>query len=291
MDALGLWKDLDRYNWALKPSGCAFPYFCTVVHGDQAVVRERFVLLEGWQTLHDFVRVRADNNFGVYSAPMELPHFELVFSANGGPHLFRNDPGFVPLEVNDPNRRDFVAKLLWEAYGVMMRIEVDRKLPMKFADERAMFARVEAKDGKWSDQPLAIPNPPPYVEKVTFDKATIKAAQDLPMMGSDVLELDFRMLVGVMTRDPRPKCVYELVAANPASPEVKVIDCRVSLANDCGLRELWEGMPAKVLKEFVRIGKVPGEIRVKSGRVFRFLRPLCMELPFKLSIHDKLSSI
>ena len=37
-------------------------------------------------------------------------------------------------------------------------------------------------------------------------------------------------------------------------------------------------------------GKVPGELKTRSGRVFRLLRPLCMELPFKLSLHEKFAS-
>ena len=31
MDCLGLWKSVMPYNWAVKPRGTVFPYFCTVV--------------------------------------------------------------------------------------------------------------------------------------------------------------------------------------------------------------------------------------------------------------------
>jgi len=37
------------------------------------------------------------------------------------------------------------------------------------------------------------------------------------------------------------------------------------------------------LDHLVERHAVPGEVRVLSGRVFRMLRPLCLELPFKLS--------
>ena len=50
-------------------------------------------------------------------------------------------------------------------------------------------------------------------------------------------------------------------------------------------------MPPQLLRELIRIGKVPGEIKVRSGRVFRMLRPLCIELPFKLSLHEKLEHL
>ena len=51
MDALGLWDALAPYNWAVKPHGTAFPYFCTVIKGTEEAVKVRFLMLEGWNTL------------------------------------------------------------------------------------------------------------------------------------------------------------------------------------------------------------------------------------------------
>jgi len=148
--------------------------------------------------------------------------------------------------------------------------------------------------GKWvrfdietKDEPLVIPDPPPYAEKVSFQKADVKAAQDLPFVRDDVLELDFRLLPGVMTKEARPRCVYGLKAVDPKTGAI-VIDSRVSIHPEAGLRGMWESMPGQVLKALVRYGKVPGEVKTCSGRVFRLLRPLCLELPFKLSLHDTL---
>ena len=43
MDALGLWKELAPYNFALKPRGTVFPYFCTILPGDaEDPVKARF---------------------------------------------------------------------------------------------------------------------------------------------------------------------------------------------------------------------------------------------------------
>ena len=50
-------------------------------------------------------------------------------------------------------------------------------------------------------------------------------------------------------------------------------------------------MPPQFLREIIRIGRVPGEVRVRSMRMFRMLRPLCIELPFKLSVHDRLERL
>ncbi len=289
MDALGLWDALAPYNWAVKPAGTAFPYFCSILKGDGKPVKVRFLMLEGWQTLHDYVRTRIDRNFGFVSAPIELPHLELVVLTNGEMKLFRHDAGFVPVEAKEPQRA-LAARILWEAYGVMLRVESDRDLPMRFAGEKSIFCRLETSPGKWTDGPLEIPDPRPQVEKVSFLKADLAKAKDLPVVTGDVLELDFRLLPNVMTKEPRPRCVYGLVAVDPATGE-RAVDCRVSIASDGGLRGLWESMPPQFLKELIRRGKVPGEIRLVSGRVFRLLRSLGMELPFKLSLHDRLPAL
>ena len=220
---------------------------------------------------------------------MEMPHLELVVLETGETRLFRHDTGYMPQEATEP-QRSLGARILWEVYGVMMRLESDRKLPLRFAVEKAVFARVEGADGTWQDAPLVIPDPPPYAEKVSFPKADLKAAQDLPFVKEDVLELDFRMLPNVMTKEPRPRCVYGLKAIDLKTGEA-VIDSRVSIHPEAGLRGMWESMPVQVLKELIRRGKVPGEIRLCSGRVFRLLRTLCLELPFKLSRHDALTAL
>lgn len=287
MDALGLWKVLETCNFAIKPRGTAFPYFCTALRGEQNQVKERFLLLEGWQTLHDFVRTRVDRNFGYYQTPMEMPHFELIVLESGATHLFRHDPGYMPLEAKG-SARELASRILWEAYGVMLRLEGEPGLAMRFAAEKAVFARIESSDATWSDAPLVIPAPPVQVERVTLSQSDVKAAKDLPFANGDVLELDFHLLVNVMTKEPRPRCVYELLGVDPKTKE-RVIASRVSVHPEGGLKGMWEAVPAQLLREFARCGKVPGEVRVCSGRLFRLLRPVCMELPFKLSLHDKLS--
>jgi len=289
MDALGLWGLLEPYNFAVKPRGTVFPYFCTVIRGDGKPVKVRFLMLEGWQTLHDYVRTRFDRNFGFYSTPMEMPHFELVVLNSGETGLYRHDTGFMPREA-DAAQRELCVRLLWEAYGVMMRMEGDCKLPMRFAEEKSVFARVEKAEGVWEDVPLLIPDPPPYTEKVSFQTADVKRAKDLPFVKDEVLELDFRLLTGIMTKEPRPRCVYGLRAVDPKTGEV-VVDSRVSVHPEAGLRGIWETMPVQVLKALVVHGRIPGEIKTCSGRVFRLMRPLCLELPFRLSLHDVLPSV
>ena len=289
MNALGLWDAFGRFTWAVRLHGYAIPYFCTVARGDSQPVVYRFLMLEGWQTLHDFVRTGHDHNYGYYSNPMELPHFELVVFKDGRIQVFRHDPGYFPRALND-RERALCVRILWEAYGLLLRFESDRMLPLKFADEKAMFARVESADGVWGDEPLSIPQAQPYVERITFEKADLARAKDLPFVADEILDVDFRLLPTVTTCEARPRCCYLLAAVDGKTGE-RVIWTKTSVNPDCGLKSLWERMAPRFLKHLLARGHVPGEIRLVSGRVFRMIRPLGVELPFKLSLHDRLSQL
>ena len=289
MDALGLWKAVMPYNWAVRPKGTVLPYFCTAMDDQNPAVKVRFLMLEGWQTIHDFVRTRVDRNFGFYSSPMELPHFELLVLNDGNVHLFRHDPGYVPRPLAE-HELGLVSRILWESYGIMMRVESEPKLPLRFSEDRCMFGRVEDADGGWSDAPVKIVDPLPHVEKISFSKDAIAKAKDLPFEKDDAIAVDFRLVPGLMTREPRPRCAYILCAVDVVSGQKQMWDS-VSVQKDGGLREMWESMPPRFLGNLIARGRIPGEVKVVSGRVFRMLRPLCMELPFKLSLHDGIPAV
>ena len=289
MDALGVWEAVAPYNWAVCPKGTVFPYFCCVMKGDGNPVNVRFMMVEGWQSFHDFVRTRIDVNFGFYSTPMEIPHFALVFVSGGTVRLFRHDPCFMPRLATDAERA-FCSKILWESFGVMMRVEADSELPMKFAAEKAMFARVEGDGGEWSDKALSIPDPRPHVESVTFAKVDLAKAKDLPFAAEEKIAVDFALVIGLSTKEPRARCVYRLSAYDAATGEQFIADA-VSPVPDGGLRAMWEGVAPRLLKHLLARGRIPGEIMVCSQRLFRMLRPLCLDLPLKLSLHDKLPGV
>ena len=289
MDALSIWPIIGNFNWAVKPRGTVFPYFCTALKGESAPVKVRFLMIEGWQTFHDFVRIRIDGNYGCYLSPMEMPHFELVILSDGAMKLFRHDACYMPREANDLERK-LCARILWQCYGVMLRIVADRSLPLRFASSRAMFSRTERADADWCDEALEIPEPRPYVENFRFAKSDIAKAKDVPFASGEAVEIDFTLVPGLMTREPRPRCVYALTAVDAATGRQLFRD-QISPNPSDGLKAMWEGIPARVLGHFLVDGKVPGEIRLRSGRLFRMLRPLCVELPFKLSLHDRLAHI
>ena len=289
MDGLGLWDAVARSNWAVCPKGTVFPYFCSVMKEENSLVKVRFFMVEGWQTFHDYIRTQVDNSFGFYSTPMEIAHFELVLFGTGAVRLFRHDPCYMPRVANEAERA-LCAKILWECYGVMMRIEADERLPLRFASEKAMFARVEDASGAWSDAALPIPTPRPHVESVSFAKADLAKAKDLPFSSDDRIAVDFALALGLATSEARPRCVYRLVAVDCTTGE-RFVSETSSPSPDGGLKAMWEGVAPRLLKHLLARGRIPGEIQVRSQRLFRMLRPLCLDIPFRLSLHDDLPGI
>ena len=62
LDSLALWEVVAPFNWAIKPRGVVFPYFCTTLGDNRSEIRRHLMLLEGWQTFHDFIMTRCDNS-------------------------------------------------------------------------------------------------------------------------------------------------------------------------------------------------------------------------------------
>lgn len=286
IDSLGMWEQFSRYNWAIKPKGIAVPYFCTafkIVQPDP--VKWRYLILEGWQTLHDFIRFRMDDSFGYYSTPMEMSHYELVVfnDKNVSPKVFRHDPGYIPREVTDAVDCRIAAKLLWQTYGMMLRMESEPHFALKFSSDKAVFARIEREEGTWEDAPLVIPDPSPFKETVAFPKDLLDKVKDLPMNHDAEMTVDFTIASGIMTKEERPRTVYLLQIKDSLSG--KMHEERASVSHDGGLKSLWQEIPVRVLSRMVADGFVPGGIRVTSKRLFRLLRSLLIHLPVKLRLN------
>ena len=287
--ALNLWEVAAPFNWAIKPSGVAYPYFCSLLKPGK-MLAGHIVMLDGWQTFHDFIMTRCDNSYGFYSSPAELPHYAMIVAKDETVAFFRNDTGYLPRAKFSESEINMLSKILWEIYGVMMRFENDRTLAMKFASENAIFSRVESADGTWSDQPLAIVQPRVHIERVALRKDDVAAAKDLPFAMEESLAVDFRVVPGLHTMEPRPRLAYMFAGIDTSTGE-RVIRHLSSIPNEGSLRSLWENLAPRLLKEFIARKRIPGEVQVVSQRVFRMLRPLCTELPFKLSLHDSIPAL
>ena len=205
--SLNLWNAAAPFNWAVKPRGVAFPYFCSLLKPNQ-LVAGHLVLLDGWQTFHDFIMTRCDNSFGFYSSPAEFPHYAMIATKDGKVAFFRNDTGFLPRVEFSEHEIAVLCKILWEVYGVMMRFESEPNLAMKYSEDNAIFSRVEAADGTWSDQPLPIIQPRVHVERVALRKDDLTAAKELP-----------RLLGGETVTAPLSLEFTDAEEAQPADPE------------------------------------------------------------------------
>ena len=130
-----------------------------------------------------------------------------------------------------------------------------------------------------------------FVERVSLDTAKCRLAAKLPVVADEKWEVDFVMVPAYHTREPKPRFLYVLAAVDAATG-VRVVWLKMSVGGtDEALKALWEGHAARLLEAMLRLGRAPGEIHVRSGRVARFLRPLGMHVPFKLVHHAKLGAL
>ena len=194
---------------------------------------------------------------------------------------------------------DGARKILDIAYGISFpekAKEYDKAFLAKFPldeAEKAMFARKEVVEGVWMDGPLRMPEETvvEQVEQVNLKKTVCDQAKSLPLYPKEIWELDFVLLPSYRTAGPNPRFLYLLVAVNAESGERMVWERLTVDGKEGGLLRLWSGHAQRVLDAVVRLGRVPGEIHMRSGRVMRFLRPLGLQLPFKLVQHAKLPSL
>ncbi len=290
--ALNAWEKMSRHNWALVPQTSESPIIASVVSekGDGPVVG-RLLLFEGFEEFSRLLLHRQMPDFGVAMGPVDFRHYEAVGLRDGSVELFVYEPGFVPMPP-DAGQRRFLASILKECLGVMIRFEEDERLAVKYAAQNAMFARKELCEGSWIDGPLKIrQDKMQMVERITVSREGAQKASAFPIMPKEIWELDFVMLPSYHTVGPKPRFLYLLVAVDAETGERRIWDKMSVDGNAGGLQRLWEGHADRLLKAILALGRVPGSIHLRSRRMMRFLRPLGMHLPFKLVQHSKLPAL
>ena len=292
--ALNLWEKASAHNWALVPQTSELPYLVTAGPENKkgSPVIGRLQLFPGFVPFRDFMLSRRVTDFGVGMSPIDFDHYELVSAKGGVTELFVYEPGFVPRALTD-DERAFLAPLLYECYGLMMRLEENPDLPLAYVKENALFARKEISENVWIDGPLKLPDERqnPYTEQVSLNKAKCAAAAKLPMSAAEKWEIDFVMVPTYQTREKRSRFLYVLAGVDAATGERRVWEKMSVDGKPGGLKRLWEAHAQRVLDRILVEGRVPGELHVRSQRVMRFLRPLGMQLPFKLVQHEKLPTL
>ena len=148
---LNPWEKASRHNWALVPQMSDVPYIATVVpEKGNGPVAGRLMLFAGLPAFRDYVLSRQVRDYGVCMSPLDLAHFEAVGLKSGSVELFSYEPGFVPLPPTS-EQRAFFAPILYECYGLLMRMEEKPDLPLAYIEKKAMFARKEVLRASWRE--------------------------------------------------------------------------------------------------------------------------------------------
>jgi len=294
LDGLGLWDKAAAFNWALVSQLAVDPVFVSVMVEKTGPVKVRLMLFPGIKPFTAYVLARTTPDAGVALGTADFTHDELVVTRTGERRLFSCEPGFIPVPPAS-DRFPLIASLLYECYGFFLRLEEDPEFPAVFARSHAntLFARKEGLDGKWSDFALPMPERPvPEPEQIVLVKSECAAVEKIPVETDAAWELDFMMLPGFSIRGPRTRFLYLLAAVDAKSGE-RIVWERLAVAEDGagGLERIWEKHAERVLRTILRRGKAPAEIRVRSGRLMRFLRPLGFHVPFKLVHHAELTKL
>ena len=292
--SLNLWEKAAAHNWALVPQTSELPYLASAMVENKkgSPVIGRLHLFPGFVPFRDFMLSRRMSDFGVGMSPMDFDHFELVSAKRGVTDLFVYEPGFVPRALTD-DERAFIAPLLYECYGLMLRLDENPDLPLAYVKENALFARKEVSENVWIDGPLKLPDERqnPYTEQVSLNKAKCAAAAKLPVAGAEKWEVDFVMVPSYQTREKRARFLYVLAAVDAATGERRVWEQMSVDGKPGGLKRMWEAHAQRMLDRILVLGRVPGELHIRTGRMMRFLRPLGLQLPFKLVQHAKLPTL
>jgi len=294
LDGLGLWDKAAAFNWALVSQLEVDPVFVSVMVEKTGPVKARLMLFPGIKPFTAYVLARTAPDVGVALGTADFTHDELVVTRTGEMRLFSCEPGFIPVPPV-PERLPLIASFLYECYGFFLRLEEEPEFPAAFARSHAntLFARKEGLDGKWSDFALPMPERPvPEPEQIVLVKAECEAAEKIPVEPDDAWELDFMMLPGFSIRGPRTRFLYLLAAVDAKTGE-RIVWERLAVAEDGagGLERIWEKHAERVMRAILKRGRAPGEIRVRSERLVRFLRPLGFHIPFRLVRNAELSAL
>ncbi len=293
---LNVWDKVRIHNWALVPQMSDEPVIVTVPPPEKRKeVAGRLLLIPGFRIFREFMVLLRVPDAGVAMNPADLRHYEMVAAKNGYVEVVCCEPGYVP-RAPQGDEAKYVASLLYECYGLMMRFEENPGLPKKFIDKNAMFARKEITEGNWQDGPLVCPNDSKIVfeENVCIDGKLRDEAVKLPIIPGEIWEVEFAMFPMFQTKDPKPRFLYIFAAVNAATGEKMCWDkmsVDLNETGDNGLLHMWEKLASRVLNAIKRCGRTPAELHVRSQRMMRFLRPLGMFLPFKIVQHSHLPQV
>lgn len=292
---LNAWKKASKYNWALVSELFDKPLIACVNMQQNGPVNARLMLFNGFEAHRDFAIFLQNQDVSFALSPIDFDHYEVVSLKDGGVQVLDYRPGYAPVRP-DEETRALLAPVLYECYGLMLRLEDDPELPTMYKGENAIFCRKEGLDGKWRDAPLKPPDAGTvsWTERIGLDRAKCAQAARFDMSQGEEWEIDFIQIPVFRTEDKAARIMYLLAAVDSKNGERRVwdklvVDPAVPRNGTLdALKTLWESLASRVLEGVLKRGAVPAEIHVRNQRMMRFLRPLGMQIPFKLVLHRQL---
>ena len=296
--SLKVWKKASKYNWALVSELFDKPLIAAINPAAAGPIAGRLLLFNGFVAHRDFLVFRQNPDLSFATSMLDFDHYEVIGLQDGSAEIYDYRPGFLPVHP-DAETSAMLAPILYECYGLMLRLDEDPELPAAYMGEKAMFSRKEGLDGRWHDAPLRPPNLDTisWTERVGLDRAKCAQAARTDMLPDEVWEADFIQIPMYRTEDSEARIlflfaavdaktgerrVWQKLAVNPSVPRNGTLDA---------IKPLWESLASHMLDGVVGRGKVPGSISVRSQRMMRFLRPLGMQLPFKIILHKQLPQL
>jgi len=295
ISALNAWKKAAKYNWALVSEMFDNPLIACVNIQQNGPMAARLMLFNGFAAHRDFAIFTQNQDVSFALSPIDFDHYEVIGLKDGGAEVYDYRPGYAPVHP-DEETRALLAPVLYECYGLMLRLEDDPEIPAMYKGENAMFSRREGLDGKWRDAPLKPPdmNTVTWTERVGLDRVKCAQAARFDMAQGEVWEADFIQMPIFRTEDPCPRIMYLFAAVDAKTGERRVwdklvVDPKIPRNGTLdALKQLWESLASRMLEGVLRRGMVPAEIHVRTQRVMRFMRPLGLQIPFKLVLHQQL---
>ena len=296
--ALKVWKKASKYNWALVSELFDKPLIAVINPTPQGPIVGRLMLFNGFVAHRDFLIFRQNPDLSFATSPIDFDHYEVIGLKDGSVEIYDYRPGFIPVHP-DAETRALLAPIIYECYGLMLRIDEDPELPALYMKEQALFSRKEGLDGRWHDAPLRPPNldTVTWTERVGLDRTKCAQAARLNMESAEAWEVDFTQMPLYRTDDRQARMMFLFVAVDAKTGERRVwqklaVDPSIPRNGTLdAMKPLWESLAAHVLDGVIRRGKVPGAIHVRNQRMMRFLRPLGLQLPFKLVLHREMPQL
>ena len=296
--ALKVWKKAAKYSWALVSELFERPLIAAINPAQLGPIAGRLMLFNGFEAHRDFLVFRQNPDMSFAMSPIDFDHYEVIGLKDGSAEIYDYRPGFIPVHP-DAETRAMLAPVVYECYGLLLRLDEDPELPAKYVSDGAMFSRKEGLDGRWQDAPLTPPNLDTitWTERVGLDRAKCSKAARFALEPDEAWEADFIQMPLYRTDDSQSRMMYLFAAVDAKTGERRVwqklaVDPAIPRNGTlAAIKPLWESLASHMLDGVIRRGNVPGSICVRSQRMMRFLRPLGLQLPFKVVIHKQLPQL